>query len=292
MKPRILLLSEIPNWALDTIAKQTAAHLSDSFTFDILYSADEPTFDASQYDLVHILLWSATYYRPLLHPSTRVLKSVYSHRYRYMNLSPMDLYHQYLREAHAVQVPTPLLKQELAELPIPVTVVREGVDTDLFVPPQKPRTGPLVFGWAGNPKDPLKQLDLLQSACEGIGTLALADGNFTEQQMTEFYQDIDVIVCSSLAEGCPRPLLEGMSCGAFPVSFPVGVASDVITPETGLLVEDRSAEGLRSALQWCNSHRDTVRSVAQKNREIIMARWQWRDTVSELKALYHSMLSH
>lgn len=292
MKPRILLLSETPGWALDTVAKATAKHLSHSFDFDILYSIQEPTFDASQYDLIHVLLWSATYYRPLLEPTSRVLKSIYSHRYRYMHLSPMQLYHEYLREANEIIVPTMLLKAELSELPLPVHVVKEGVDIDLFTPAQSPRTGPLVFGWAGNPKDPLKQLELLKVACEGIGTLRLADGLLTEEQMTEFYRDIDVIICSSLAEGCPRPLLEGMACGAFPVSFPVGVAPDVITPDNGLLVEDCTAHGLRVALQWCASHVDVIRNARLKNREIITTTRQWRDTVGALQTLYHSMLSY
>lgn len=291
MKPRILLLSETPGWALDTVARATAQHLSETYDFDILYSAKEPEFDASQYDLIHVLLWSATYYRPLLRPSSRVVKSIYSHRYRYAGMSPMELYHEYLREAHAIAVPTPLLKEELSSIPLPVHVIPEGVDTDRFTPPKMPHTGQLVIGWAGNENDPLKQIDVLKEACAGIGTLRIAGGALSSEEMTEFYREIDVIVCSSLAEGCPRPLLEGMACGAFPVSFPVGIAPEVIHSDCGILVEDRTVQGLRSALEWCNNHRETVRAAAQKNREIMMKNRQWSDTVEALHALYHSMLS-
>lgn len=291
MKPRVLLLAETPNWALHTVASAVEKHLSDQFVFDIRFSAQEDTFDPAAYDIIHVLFWEAQYYRKYLRPHHKVVKSVFSHRWQERGLSALKLYDECLVEAHAVTVPSLHLFSALQGIPPQVMLWSEGVDTTLFTPDVTERQGDIVVGWAGNIADTTKQLSWLEAACGGTCELKIADGSLSQQQMPDFYRECDVIACSSKAEGCPRPLIEGMACGAFPVSFDVGVAPEVIRNGwNGLLVETKSPAALRKAIEWCAQHPNHIRSMRNVNRQLICSLRQWESTVQPLGALYQSLL--
>lgn len=291
MKPRVLLLAEKPNWALHIAARAVAKYLHNDFTVDIDFTITQPRFDPSRYDIIHILFWEAINYRPLLTTRHKVVKSVFSHRWQESGMTAQELYRQYLAEAHAVTVPSLHLLSALQEIPVQVHLWSEGVDTDLFSPAALPRTGDIVVGWAGNVSDPIKRIDWLQSACSGLCELRVADGSLLEQEMVEFYRNIDVIACSSVAEGCPRPLLEGMASGAFPVSFDVGIAPEVIHHgHNGLLVEPQSPSALRNVIRWSADHPEHIRSMRTTNIQRIRALRQWQSVVQPLAALYRSLL--
>ncbi len=287
--PRILLLIDKRGWAFETIAKAIALHASDRFRFDILASCDIASIDVSTFDLLHVFYFAERMHLPFLDGRIKVIKSVYSFRWQLAGLSPEDLSQKHLSEAHAVSVPNCLLANMLSTLPAPVFHTPEGIDTALFKPFPS-REGPIVFGFAGKTSDPVKQYSFVVSACERLGTLLTADGSLPHDAMPNFYRDIDVLVCASQAEGSPRPLLEAMACGKFPVTFPVGIARELIEQGVnGLIVEDVSLAGLREALRWCTDHPDFVRDASLQNA----ARMQGRDWGKVMRAttdMYASVL--
>jgi glycosyltransferase involved in cell wall biosynthesis len=290
-KPRVLLLIDVWGWALHTVARAVMANLGDRFAFDLLCAADKPRIEESRYDILHVLCEHETWHRPFLRGRTKVIKSVFSHYWEVFGMSPEEFYAMHLREAHALVVPNTKLLTALSGLPPPVHLVREGVDTHVFRPRLTPREGPLRAGWAGNPLGAIKRFPWVEEACAGLMELRTATGEKTEEEMAGFYPEIDIILCASEAEGCPRPLLEGMACGTFPVSFDVGVAAELIRPwQNGLLVTDVSVKGLRRALEWCAVHPTDVRSAYGTNATIIHERWQWSQTLPALADVYESVL--
>ncbi len=289
-RPRILLLIDQRGWAFDTIAQAISRYCSDRFHFEILASAEAPVIDASKYDLVHVFYFGERYHLPFLTPSTKVIKSVYSFRWQLSGLSPDDLYAEYLREAHAVTVPNSTLLSLLADLPVPVFLTQEGVDTDLFHSGSV-RTGPLIAGWAGNSRDPIKQFLLAVNSCKGLCELKIADGSLPVSAMPAFYREIDILLCSSLAEGSPRPLLEAMSSGVFPVTFPVGIAREtIVSGESGLIVEEADQASLRQAILWCRDHADLVRSVSGSNPDRMRKTRAWEHVANQAADVYSSQL--
>jgi len=290
-QPRILLLVDRHDWAFSTLAQATEQHLHDCFTFTIVSAEDCPKIHDRQFDIMHIFFWAEEYHCQFLTGHAKIVKCVYSHGWEQLGLSVQELYRRYLREAHAVIVPSTRLLHSLSGLPPPVYLVPEGVDTTIFTPTSR-RSGPLRVGWAGNPHRDIKRLPWLQQACEGLCELSLATGDLSVEDMVNFYNTIDVIACSSEAEGSPRPLIEGMACGAFPVSFDVGIARELIDPGVnGLLVEKESVRAFRKALQWCNSHTGYIRSTAGKNAELMRATRSWQSTLPHLAEVYASLLN-
>lgn len=288
--PRVLLLVDRPDWAFSIIARAIVKHLGDRFDCTILARDDKPVIDESQFDIIHAFFESDVYHRPFLKGRAKIVKSIYSHYWQLEGYTPLSFYEKYLHEAHAITVPSLRLYQAFQHIPAPVFLCPEGVDCDTFRPTKK-RTGPLKVGWAGDPHRPIKRLDWIKKACEGVCELHLAQGGLSAEGMAEFYNNIDVIACTSIAEGCPRPLIEGMACGAFPVTFDVGVANEVIEHgNNGLIVRDVSIEGMRKALQWCAENTDTVRSFWDFNAARITGTRSWASTLQPLVQVYYSVL--
>lgn len=287
-KPRILLFIDFFGWAFHSIAEAIAFHLSDQYEFTILAAADAPQIDADAYDILHIFGADQTYHHLFPKGRAKILKGVYAHLWLKQDFAREDMYH-HLNDADAITVPSDILYKDLEQLPIPMYMFPEGVDTGSFVPGPK-RTGPLVAGWAGNPDNPIKNIHIIRQACDGICELNMATGSLTLREMVDFYQSIDVILCASDAEGCPRPVLEAMSCGKYPVSFPVGIVPEVVSgPDYGLIVNERTVEGMRRALQYCVQNIDQIRD-GKKQADYIRANRQWQSTVQDIAHVYDDLL--
>src|SRR5262249_12715997 len=163
-----------------------------------------------QFDIIHVLFEYETYHRSFTRGHVPIVRSIYSHYWQVSRLSADELYRRYISDAHAVTVPSRKLLAEVEHIPPPVYLIPEGLDTALFRPLRE-RAGPMGVGWAGNPNRPLKRLGMLREACAGIAELDVTDGSLPHREMPRFYNDIDVIACTSIAEGSPRPLIEGMA---------------------------------------------------------------------------------
>jgi hypothetical protein len=289
-KPRVLLLIDKWDWAFHTIARAIMEHLGNRYAFDLKCTADQPILEEDLYDIVHVFYEYESYHRRFLRGKARLVKGVYSHYWQEWGLSAAQLYDTHLREAHAITVPNTFLLEALRDLPPAVHLVSEGVDTRFFTP-DAPRTGPIVAGWCGDPTRDIKRFPWAKQACDGICELKVADGSLDAEGMRAFYRSIDVILCCSKGEGSPRPILEGMACGNFPVSFDVGVAHELIRhEENGLLVRDQSVESLREAIRWCDEQLPHVRARTTFNAERIRAGRQWPSTLKALQDVYDGLL--
>lgn len=289
-RPRILLLIDIPNWAFHSIARAVVRHLGDRFAFTILIKDQYPHIEENWFDIVHVFYEFEEYHRQFLHGKAKVIRSVYSHYWEAeRKLEPMQFYLQNLSDAHVISVPSQKLLRRLQGLPPPIRLFAEGIEPEVFKPLRE-RSGSLKVGWAGKPGF-IKRLDIIRKACDGLCELVIADGTKTEAEMVDFYNSVDIIACSSIAEGCPRPVLEGMACGCYPVSFDVGIVSELVAQNrNGMIVTDETAEGMREALTRCKESLGDIRKAATLNPEIIRATRTWEATTAHLADVYTALL--
>jgi hypothetical protein len=86
--------------------------------------------------------------------------------------------------------------------------------------------------------------------------------------MPEFYRQIDVLVCSSLFEGTPNPVLEAMASGCAVVSTDVGIVSDIFGPlQTQFILPQRSAPALAQCLERLIREPETLIALKRENTE-------------------------
>lgn len=155
--------------------------------------------------------------------------------------------------SHAVVVPDPALVAAL-DLPVPVTVCRDGVDTAGFQVGPLPET--FTAGWCGDTRravGDLKGVGLLKDACLRASVpfrvQDAAKEALPHDAMPGWHHGNSVYLCGSQSESTCLPILEALATGRPVISTRVGCAPDVIVPgRTGLLVE-RSPEAFAAALR-------------------------------------------
>lgn len=182
LKPRIVLVADIPGWAYDNIAQQIRSALSDTFEIVVVYAAEYEDWIACIHDVVYVrqadlahFFWREYLFAILAgDPTSRVCERYgmseqsFQTMFAMLTLTTSVYDHLYLDDA-SIRQREPLLGcvdgysvsseklydtyRERYATP-PNVVIEDGVDLTLF----RPATGgrapaaerELVVGWAGN----------------------------------------------------------------------------------------------------------------------------------------------
>lgn len=156
----------------------------------------------------------------------------------------------------------------------PVTVIRNGIDLDVFRPVNsdfRKRSGVgdrfLVLGVASVWSD-AKGLDLFLALAECrpewrivlvgvdeqlkkqlppavVGISRTAD----QRELAEIYSAADVFLNPTREDTYPTVNMEAIACGTPVLTFDVGGSPEIIEPETGVVLRDRSIDAVTEALE-------------------------------------------
>lgn len=226
-----------------------------------------------------------------------------------------------LREADALVSVSRALGERLGQLGAlrhKVSVLRNGVDLDLFAPGDPARlraelklTGPLLLSVGHLVPDKghhlviaaLADLPGMQLAIVGEGPqrselqrlaakMGVVEriafvGNVPQSMLAKYYAAADITVLASRAEGMPNVLLESIACGTPVVSTNVDGAAEVVDADAaGLLVENRTEMDIAAAvreLMRVPRARVDVRKHAEQ--------FSWTSTTEGLTALFGQLLT-
>jgi len=107
-------------------------------------------------------------------------------------------------------------------------------------------------------------LERLADSC-GLGPRARFPGAIPNEDLPNWYQAANLFALASSREGWPNVLCEAQACGLPAVATDVWGIPEILCQETlGLLVRERSVEGLRAGLEealvreWDRDHIETV----------------------------------
>lgn len=265
MKPRVLVLADVPGWAWDRKAQAYARHLSDRFAVTVGYHANVPLF--GEFDLIHLFEVSQTgTLAPYSHRRFKAVAGLTANVWRTWGAEQMRAWAARVDALHGNSL---LIAEELKQFHPRVYYTPNGVDP-LRYQRVAPREGgrPIVFGHVGKP-NPRKGGDLIITAArlaqvdlrliQRTAKLALP-----EQQMIDWYQGIDVMVTASNMDGTPNPMLEGAACACALLSTPIGNMPEFIQPGVnGILTQYR--------LPYPAPGPDTDLAVAMQDRERLTA---------------------
>ena len=197
---------------------------------------------------------------------------------------PRNMIKYAARKANASITVCSALKDELVKLNVDekkITVLRNGVDTELFRP-------------CDNREDLRKRLDVCGSTLLSVGHLIERKGHYliiealdklpemklliagdgpeelmlrslveklnlqnrviflgalNQSQLSEYYSAVDALVLASSREGWANVLLESMACGTPVVATNVwGTPEVVARPEAGILINERSASAIANGV--------------------------------------------
>lgn len=292
MKPKILVIVDVPGWALERTADNVMARLSDRYYFEKAFNKNAAEkIRAGKYDLLYI-----TYETQFQDAGIEVdipKKAVTGVRCHFKwdgggrGLPPTPEFLSHLRKFSALNVPSKILYTIFNPLHPAVFYTPHGVDIDMFKPraegPFSSPEGELIIGWAGSlTNHPGKRgvEDYIMPAIEGVKgvslKLAAREQKWrAQEEMVAFYQGVDVQICASRTEGGPHPLLEAAACGIPLISTRVGIAPELIRDgENGFLIE-RDSAAIRHAVIRLRENRELRVSMGKRAREIVAQDWSW-----------------
>ena len=223
-----------------------------------------------------------------------------------------------LRHARAVVANSPGLARLSERMDrVPVQVIPNGVDTELFRPPRQPHGAtPFRILFVGRLHE-LKNVDLLLASAaalrdEGIAMHldvvgdgperpkleALAASHRIEANVTwhgwqkkeavaALYRDASCLVNPSKYEGLPNTVLEAMASGLPVVASDVGGNNDLVCPgETGLLFDLARPAELTSSLRSLARDPHLAGRMGAKARAVASADYSWQGVARRYLALF------
>lgn len=279
MKPRIAIISDVPNWAWARKAKQLKIHLSDQFTIDVAHIYARPTPDpmpvrADLYNTFEV------FQAQRLCAGVPYVTGMTAHVWKTWEAQHgPGTVRKWAAGSLAFHANSRLLENEMrALLERPIHYVPNGVDEGFFRRLRRRASdSKLVVGWVGKP-NPRKGSSIVAEACAAAGvelrTVERTHRNaWTPERMREFYQDLHVLVVASDMDGTPNPALEAAACGVAIVSNRIGNMPQFIDGTNGVLVE-RSVDGFVAALREIDVLSATRMGAAA--RETVEREWTWK----------------
>jgi glycosyltransferase involved in cell wall biosynthesis len=291
MKPKILVVVDVPGWALDRAADNVITRLKDRYGFEKIFNKDAvERICRKNFDLLYITY--ETQFRDTgieVELPDRAVTGVRCH-FKWdggKGLPPSPEFIGHLRRFVALNVPSKILYDIFRGLHPAVFRTPHGVDTRVFKPrsngPFSSASGELVLGWAGSLKNhPGKRgvEDFILPALAGMDGVTFKMAAREEkwriqEEMVEFYQGLDALICASRTEGGPHPLLEASACQVPVISTRVGIAPELIQHgENGFLIE-RNIDAIREAVLRLRDNREIRHQMGKRAREIVEEDWTW-----------------
>lgn len=210
---------------------------------------------------------------------------------------------------------SPLLRR------FPVSVIANGIDTDIFRPRDSadvrksleiPDGTPVLLFIADYPANQRKGFALLADAIHklsGARNFCLIsiggdrprlpehtfhihlDSISDEDALAVIYSLADVFVIPSIEDNLPNTTIESIACGTPVVGFRVGGIQDVVREGlTGILVEPGNTEALRGAIRALLEDHDNRRRMAHSCREVAMAEYAQEKQAARYLELYEQTL--
>jgi glycosyltransferase involved in cell wall biosynthesis len=110
------------------------------------------------------------------------------------------------------------------------------------------------------------------------------------RDLTDIAAAADVAILSSDNEGTPVWLIEAGAAGVAAIATDVGGTSEVVTPETGILVPPGDEAALSAAITELAAHPERRREMGVRARAHVLARYSVDRLIADIDALYRELL--
>ncbi|MCP3683513.1 MAG: glycosyltransferase family 4 protein [bacterium] len=296
---KILLWSDVPGWAFDKTADMIIKHLPD---MDITkYNGPDLNGDKlAKYDRIHALNW--------------LYGQKYAHRKGFSGGVCQHNYELKWHKEAKVSIPkfskmvaiSKEIYDDIIQLNPETYYIPNAVDETIFTP--RKHKGEFTVGWCGQktsggfgekkgkegcPKWDIKGYELiLQPLMECLGKKVKFKINcrnhkdaLNEQEMAEWYKDIDCFICTSLFEGGPFPALEASASGKPVISTTVGIVPELIeSGYNGYLIEKPTKREdlpevinkFKQYIAYLKGERVWCVLMGKNNRREILKHWTWK----------------
>ena len=275
---RVVLVADRPGWAYDILAQSikkhsSCDHIDINYVSNMRIEMDE--YDFSDYDIVFFFLWyDAMRYgikvKGFDFNKTCVgVHSLSSWSGRGLSEKQASLVcNQFAATGYISEEINQLLSLESG------FYTPNGIECSIFYPAELPPTDELRFMWVGNPGSAHHGVNkgfhsiikpVLSEFVEmGISLVtATPEDPVPREQMGDFYRNHHVLLCASLHEGGPMPILEALACGRPVITTEVGIVPEVVENGKNGLIFERTRSQLRSMIKKIDQNRGLIQKMAE-----------------------------
>ena len=292
---KILLVPDVPNWAFDRDADAVIKYLP-QYNISKKFNRSVRKSDIENYDLVHFMNWSEG-----SRFGSMVSGGVSSHNHEMRENSK---HVQIFPKFKGLIATSKKLYESIKTYNENSFCAQGGVHIDMFTPKFKEPKREFIVGWVGQAGGPvdikgyetyLKPLIESLSSFKDIKFKVLSKTYKKAQpysEMPSFYDDVDVQICTSKAEGAPNPMFEAGSSGKALISTDVGAISECIKEEkNGYIIEfgELLVERMKKKILYLYNNRDVCSSMGVESRKIIEEEWSWEHRVKNWIPFFEKM---
>ena len=192
-----------------------------------------------------------------------------------------------------------------------------GIRTDIFYPPEKPITEPIIINPRGfrhyvrndvffkaiplvlknyrNAKFIFALMAGEEQASEWIREVEIESSvellpPLSHAQMADVFRRAQIVASPSVHDGTPNSLLEGIACGCFPVAGDLESIREWITPnENGLLFNSNDARSIADAICVAIENKNLREKATTVNRAIISTRAEYQQNMKRAEEFYEKV---
>ena len=111
-----------------------------------------------------------------------------------------------------------------------------------------------------------------------------------ESVLWRLYGDCDVFVLPTLFEGMPTVVLEAMSYGMPAITTDVGATAELVTPDTGLIIEKGSVEAVATGIKiFGELTRERKLELSRNSQELVASKFTWERVAEAHEALFKEL---
>jgi len=167
------------------------------------------------------------------------------------------------------------------------------VDESNFYPITSNQKREFTIGWSGNSNNPRKNLKWLQKACNACNVNLNISTNLNQNELNQWYNNIDVLVCCSLdgQEGGPNCILEAGACKVPVLSTPVGLTRDLIRHNiNGILTPHRRLDLLISNIIMLKNSHEFRLQLGENLYNNIMDNWTYNKKLHQIRNVLNKLI--
>jgi glycosyltransferase involved in cell wall biosynthesis len=123
----------------------------------------------------------------------------------------------------------------------------------------------------------------------GIEKNVIFTGNVPAEKKILYYSMADVFVLLSIHEPQGRVLLEAMSAGVPVVAFKSSGVAEIVPPDVGILLEDRSAIVAKEAILQLLSDERKTKKMRENARKFVVQNYSTRVVLPRIEKIYDSV---
>ena len=305
---KIAFVSDVWDWAFDVTYKGINKFLD----ADLYYTSAEPKINIDiirKYKHCHFFNWlGGQEYAGLPNVSAGICQ--HNYRIKWWDIAP-----KYLKKYKKLVAISQILYDDIVKLNSNTYLIPNAVDETLFTPTASDREFTVGFvgqattggfgevkGGEGRMKWDIKGFELiLKPLLERMKNVKFKvhSCDYTNatpyEEMPNIYRDMDVLICTSIFEGAPFPVLEAASCGKAVIATKVGITPELIKHcHNGFLVDtptnrdecQKAIEDFERYIDTLSRNRELCRKMGERNREEILKAWTWEKIVPKWKEFF------